>query len=695
MALKAYLSLFLTIVWICVPSVLHAQDVIGAFEEGMEALENDDPRKAVEIWSEYSERNSEPDYRIGFYFVKTVTANNMRDYYEMASNLYYRGLESETITDEAKKTLDRDLEFMRPLLGQREARRLANLIEEKNPQVYREIQQFWDSLKLSIDDNYNERLLEHWERCHYASEHFQTTSRHEFDDRGDIYIKYGEPQRKRDGQLLYNSGFADYVLSTRMRSKTAGSRIGDAVDASAIYNTMTKIREYHDYPLYEVWVYTELSDNIENVIYLFGNTTGSNVMSLVQSADDFIPSAAYNTTGRNRPVSFSAPQGGGLGSAELDPDERSNIAGADETVNFASDELISPALVMQLMYYRQLSSIDDYFLSQYDRMMDRYMSTASDLGSTIAREFQHINESRIIRRQARAPDHSTSQLDEIFKVSSHLYTYRFLDDEMNPYLRVYLDADPDEAIYYEELRRQSSLDNVLHDNFEIVNQLKLMSETGEGIDMVVDTFRVRSGDEIPTDLLAENMTTVDHLPELYELESKFELNDRHKNSNHSIYSHSTFKDHVKGIGISSTQIEPPLEIDGFAVSDVILGFSLPDETGTGGMEIANERQIPQNRNLIIYYEAYNVPETDEGLYSFTLNYEIKKDRSWFGRAIRFGRDSGKSITIENTDDSPTFSQLLEIVSEEFENGDYTLNLTFLRENEEEVLYEKEISFTIN
>jgi len=85
------------------------------FTLGLEALENENPEKAVRIWSAAAE-SEDPDYRIGLYFLKTVTAHDMRDHYEEASELYYRGLESDTVSDEAAELLTEDIEFMRPLM---------------------------------------------------------------------------------------------------------------------------------------------------------------------------------------------------------------------------------------------------------------------------------------------------------------------------------------------------------------------------------------------------------------------------------------------------------------------------------------------------------------------------------------------------------------------------------------------------
>jgi len=662
------------------------------FKDGLTELEKGNYEKAVEIWSESFHQDTEPDYKTGFYLIKTVTAHNLRDYYEVANDLYYRGLESGKVTEADKEYLLADLEFIRPLLGRREANRLERLIEDGNAEIFSELADFWDSMKVTVTGTYNERLLEHWERCYFVSENFKTSRRHAFDDRGQMYIRFGEPDRIREGMLIYNPGFAEYLLSTRF-SSSGGGGMGSAIDASAIENTMHMVRAYHEYPTYEVWVYTQLVDSHENVIYLFGNTTGSDVMRLFQTVDDFIPTAAFNISGRNRPVSvIMRDQNSGLSSVSLD-DERSSLADADVNVGTGSGEIVPPALVLQLMYYRQLSTVDDYFGMQYDNMMNRYMSTASRLSRSIAREFQHLNAAQIVRRQAQAPSERSSHINSIFSIDSDLYAYRFFDEEMEPELRVYLDTNPEEAIHYDELRRHNRIDDIKFENFEIINRLNVINGSDEKLGARIDTVQLFTGLSIVADPLELNVIQIPHTDEVTKLGSEFELHNRLEYENPSIDEQSTFKKHLRGMGTAETVVKPVLESDSFISSDVILGYSYIDEEGESALTISHNRKIPRNSNLNFYYEAYNLPQKDDGLYSFNLTYEIERKRSWLGRAIRFGRSSGPSITIENTEDKPRFSQMLEIISEELDKGDYKLNLTFMNA-EGEVLHQQAIEFII-
>jgi len=686
------ISLMVTILMAVAALNNSANDI---YKEGLSELENNNPEKAVQLWSELDDSHP-PDYRVGFYLIKTVTAHNMRDRYEQASKMYYRGLESRSVGEEEKTLLLEDLEFAAPLMERSKELRLREMVENSDAEVYNELADFWESMRITVTSDYNERLLEHWERCHYVTENFKTSRRNLYDDRGEIFLRFGEPNKKRQGTLQYNAGFAEYILSTRMSDGGGGGSIGNAVDAGSLLNTIYMVRSYHEYPTYETWVYSDLAEHRENVIYLFGNSSGSNFMSLMDSVDDFVPSAAFNTSGRNRPASIVLmnENNDGTGNSDASNDEEdSNVAFENERGVMGGSETVPPGLVLQLMYYRQMATIDEYFGSRYDDMMDRYMNKSMRLGNTISRQFHHINSARFIRRQGRAPQQRSEEINKLISVDSDLYTYRFFDEEMEPYLRVYLDVDPVEAIAYDELRRHNNIDNISYDKYEIINRLRMVNGSGDPVNAIYDTLQVYDETNAPADPLQANALQIDHTPDFTGLKSKFELHNRDEYNDQVISEQSTFRKHLKGIGSAEADVKTVMETGGLVSSDIILGYSVIDEKGESSLTIAHDKQIPQNRNLNFYYEAYNLPKNDEGLYSFTLTYEIERDRSFLGRVIRFGRSSGPSVTIENTDDSPHFSQILEIVSEELNEGDYKLKLTFMN-SDDEVLSTREEEFTI-
>jgi len=655
------------------------------FEKGLKELDSGNQEKAIEIWSGAMDKLANPGYRIGYYMIKTVTAHQLKDYYELASKMYYLGLEDENLTDDEVDLISLDVKFTEPLLERREKRKWTELVENRDAQILTHIKEFWDSVNMTISDTYNERLLEHWERSSYVSRLYDSSSRSYFDDRGAIYIRFGEPSKKKDGTLLFNSGFAEYVLSARMSD---GGTSGNPVDQASFINTNYMVRNYHEYPQYEVWAYQELVPDQDDVVYLFGNKSGSGVMSLMRSIDEFVPSAAFNTEGRNRPVSF-----GSLNDRLADQpigEEDTDVALESTQIVTQNKEMITPGLVLQLMYYRQFAAFDDFFSSRYSDMMDRYMSTTTYLGKSISKEFQLINTTRLLRRQGRAPQGRSSYENRLFRMESDLYAYRFLNNDLEPYLKVYLETNSDEAVSYEELKSHNSVDSIDQEKYELIKQIKTENESGDVITSQKDTVRLGES----KGPLQENMTEIPHNDETRTLRILVEFHNREQYSDSSISDNTAYKRHLKGMGLAETEVEENLEIRGFTASDVILGFSTIDSsTDQSSFTVAHSREIPHRTNLNFYYEAYNLPQNDEGLYSFTLTYEISKKRGWFGNLARFGKSNGPSITIENTNETSIFSQQLEIVSEELSKGDYVLTMTFESPDGSRLL-EKDIEFEI-
>lgn len=680
MALKGYISLFFTLVWICVASVLHAQDAVEPFKKGLEKADAGEYEEAAKIWMSSPDEMEKPDYRIGHEFIRLVAKNELRKHYEDASYLYLWGLGGDEISDAEAELLEKDLFYMEPLLGQRERRSLKNKIEERDPEALLFIYQFWEELNPTPADPYNERLMEHWERVAFALENFATTSRYAYDDRGHKYIKYGAPDLMRDGVLLHDPGFANYILATRMDDGVDGS--GDASSSTMFLNTLYQVRDYHNQASYEVWVYNDLADHANNVPYIFGNDSGGNVMELKHSVDDFIPSAAFSAGGRNQFYSH-AMSSEGRSSDDVEAEMSGGVT--------AEYEEIPPAVVLQIMYYRQLSTIDRYFSERYGRMLDRYESTATRLSASIAREFEQMNTSLLQRTQQRAPDNQSSHLNTLHPLDGDIYVYRFLDEDLAPYFRVYHDVDTDEAITVEELKRSNSLDEINPDNYRLINHLTIYDENALRSQFVSDSLTVSQSDIDPLDI---NMIQIPHPAEANMLKVNFELHDKNYSDKTEIAENSTFRQYIKGIGSAEIDVDDRIDSEGFTVSDIILGYAPQRESDYDvGLKISHNREIPQHTSLNFYYEVYNVPMNSEGLYEFSLTYSIKKDRSFLGRLIRFGGSDEASISIDNVHDNPLFTQQLEIISEGLEPGDYLLELNFYNHEREEE-YNREVPFTI-
>jgi len=652
----------------------------------------------VELWVECASELIEPDFSFGHDFIRLVTGNRISRYYEKASELYLFGLESDNVDEESEKRLIDELLFLEPFIGQRERRHLERLIERSDPEIYRYLASFWMERSLLPGDDYNERLLEHFERVGYAIKNYQTSSGNLFDDRGKTYIRFGEPHRTRTGIFMFNPGFVNYLITTRIDDGGApGSDSFEASVASAIYmNTYYRVRDYHNYPSFEIWVYDGLSEGRDNVIYIFGNRYGGADMNQMRSVDDFIPSAAFSMSDRNSPTTFAISNNTQSGAAESDlggqGDERSNVLQELRGGNASNIEIISPALILQMMYYRQLASLDFYFGNQYEEMLDRYMNTSTPLSRSLARQFQQTHSARPLVAQAQAPIDRSSLNTMVFDITPKAYPYLFYDENMDPYYKIFFEENVDAAISYEELRSHNSLDLMSYSGYELSRTLLLRNEDGEQQKLI------RTSSPVQQNPLSEAIEqNVIHLQiqdgatkmDVYsELHNKFE-------GNH-ISEESTFRASLKGFGrVSSIDLPATEEKTGLFISDVILGYKDSDSGNIDDFKMSHDGVVGLTEGIMFYYEAYNLPVNSEGQYSYELTYRILRERSGLGRLFGSRYKDETSMTIKNTTDVPRFSQLLEIVPEEFQRGSYQLELSIFVSDEPSPVHLSTHSFELN
>jgi len=162
----------------------------------------------------------------------------------------------------------------------------------------------------------------------------------------------------------------------------------------------------------------------------------------------------------------------------------------------------------------------------------------------------------------------------------------------------------------------------------------------------------------------------------------------------NIDQNSTLKTSLVGAGSSKVDIEPTEAKEDLFSSDIIVGYHRGGDESFTDFLVSHDRIIPRGKNLIIYYEAYNIPLDTDGYYRYNLTSKISKDRNFLGKLFQFRKDNENSITINNASESSRFTQLLEIQSAEFVEGEYILEIELSNPNSEEVLHRKEIKLTI-
>ena len=298
-----------------------AQSKFGNYyERGKDKLASGDWQTALEIWFEgkqHLEERGESDPRIALSFIELATDRQAEQYYEKASNLYYWGI-SQNSLENFKKDFEKEVERISPILKKTEYEDWKSDLKKGWPGLPAKIKTFWLEKDPDPTTVLNERLIEHWQRIAYARKNFKKNKNtiYDTDDRGLIYVKYGEPENKREVVLgdnsaeIYNVAW-EYNISAREKGEFR-----------------VAIENYLNYPDCEVWAYRSLNLQ-EPIIYVFGRDEGNGPFGLRTSIEEFIPERAFRGTNRWGVV---------------------------------------PGAVLQLLYYSELSSFDMSFSSRVNEL---------------------------------------------------------------------------------------------------------------------------------------------------------------------------------------------------------------------------------------------------------------------------------------------------------------------------------------
>ena len=270
------------------------------------------------------------DPRIAFRYLETVIARDDSARLGKAAELLLWSLEA-PLVEGAREAVDDEVDRLLLIATDAEAERLRALREGEEDALLRELRRFWIERDPTPTTPRNERLEEHWRRIVYAREHFLYAKLPPLgtDERGQVYVKFGEPERIRGGSL----GASELELQVRIPSDVEARQ---------------RLRRYDTNPQYEVWVYDDLNE--EGFTYfLFGNVDGTGPFRLVDGVHELIPTAA-----RSRTSARYTPGG------------------------------IPASYYLELFYYQDLSNVGGHFgtrFSELDQLWNNYTYARRSFGS--------------------------------------------------------------------------------------------------------------------------------------------------------------------------------------------------------------------------------------------------------------------------------------------------------------------------
>ncbi|MFC1563389.1 GWxTD domain-containing protein [candidate division KSB1 bacterium] len=297
--------------------VLYSQDYYNYYDEGVALLKGGDWIKAINKWMAgktmlMAEGKADP--RLGLAFIELITKRELEHFYAQASDMYMWGFSTEEY-DRFGDVILQEGNRILPLVRDADNEEWKEAIKKDVSKVPFLIKKFWLGKDPTPTTTANERLLEHWKRIAFARDNYirGDTTPYGTDDRGLIYVKYGEPQRTTSMLLGNNDAELAFWVTAADRRR----------DINSLFNT---------YPEVEIWIYGNL-DLYQPVLYIFGRATGM-PFHLYHGIEEFIPSKAYN----NR---FVMSFGG---------------------------RYIAPGTFIQLMLYDDLRLVDYKFESRYNEI---------------------------------------------------------------------------------------------------------------------------------------------------------------------------------------------------------------------------------------------------------------------------------------------------------------------------------------
>lgn len=670
-------------------------DIEDYYQQGINEQEKGNFEKALQVWSEAKDNLEEADFRISHSFIKLVAKENLEDYYTTASDIYFWGL-SGKLEDFEKEALLKELDYLDPLIERKKFRSIQDKIQNTDSKVLEELTNYWNSLDPTPLTDYNERLIEHWQRIIYAQNHFMKANGEELDDRADIYIKFGKPYYTKNGQLNYSPSFVTRILKEGIQTPSFASADQLAITSTQRMNLENRIRQYHEYPQYEVWIYRDLNEEVQNTVFMFGTRSGTSSFRRIQSVDDFIPSGAYRSYLQHN-HSFSGQSfGGTIGSGGSEDAERSrqSIQFSNQNASQGSQTTLTPAVVLQLMYYQQFAALDAYFGNAFDQMMDRFINVSNSMGTSfkgLAREFDTMHGTKLLAIQSKAPVEKTTLFESLIVMPADYHTYRFLNDKGEPYSKVFTEITLDEAGYYDMLRKTNSLQTQLADRYSLIGGYEIRDENGEALKSETRRMPVISFQTI------NNVYNIPYVEQSKEILLSHELHSSDSLGVEKVSSRSPFPASLKGINNTRLELGKPLEAEGLQLSDLIVGYSYQDSEQSEisrdsiDFNISHELVIPQGSDLSFYYELYNLqPKGTDEISEYSFEYSITKEKKGlFGR-----RDEALlSIEINNTVIGETDKNVIIIDTSNQESGEYLLNISISDLNSG-AIYRKSQSFSI-
>lgn len=622
-------------------------------DQGLMAERRGHYEEALDIWLKAKAELSGPSTAIGRNFIRVVTEQNFEDYYESASHMYFWGISAENI--EANwLALKQELDFLAPLLAEDQYKNWRQFYQERDPELYAAIRKFWKKLDPTPSTLYNERLIEHWNRIAYARKHYARNDNSVYgtDSRGPVYVAYGKPDHKYTGrlELTYGEALSIARIIDQISSTESLRRVANA--AMLLFENQE----------YEIWSYELPEEKMDyNLVKLFSVKAGGGSFDLLETVEDFIPNTAFTLSKRYE-------------------------------LNRLNPTRLNPAMILQWAYYEQLSALDPYFATlfnriqfQWDRIQHETLQSSQAykaLGRLVKEENRYETEKNI----RKAPVTVSRIEKNLPEIPIEIFQYRMLTPQNKPVVLSFFETQPRDIIINDFARNQQFLvpdqppnnDSTVimdaFDHYRLIHGLQLRNSDWE---------LLAQEKEIPAIILDSNK---DNTPSASVFKIPYASTGIHQiffAEIHNYHPETTprvstpFPRHLRGMGKMVIDQPEPLNVnpDVLEMSDIILGYQIKEKPAKESLlpfVVANNREIPSGENIVVHFEVYHLESGKNDLTNFQISYEILP-LNFLGWEKR-GRGE-ISLTLNYETGNPYLINDLEIKTRELETGKYVLKMS--------------------
>ncbi len=590
------------------------------YQQGLEQLYRGQVDEALLIWEQNYEESARVDARIGFEYIRIITEREFDDRFETATEMYYKALMNSTGVN-SRIAIRQEIERLKAIAGDGIYRQWTKWWETEKRELYSDIRGFWIQLDPTPSRVVNERLIEHWQRIAEARKRF-TKNRatiYGTDDRALIYIRYGEPDRTQSGILtLQDLNVKPWLerqiiqRNDRLREDREMSEIQSTPDTAQFYSAMHVetlefiIYNNHHYPEYEVWFYDDIAtQGNDPVPFIFGTNIRNDQFELRRGVDDFIPERAYNVD-----------------------------AFSERNMKAFTRAGITPAIMLQLLYYEQLSTIDSFFEDRLNQLRDRVLEQGREAFTGMDLNFKKETNELIHQRKLQAPQQLSSIESRIPSIPINVYQYRFLDENQNPYLVTFLESEPREAflidfsrnrpdgVFLNDIRQTESLTELVP-IYILEHSLQKYDSDWNIIEKETEEpeFSLQR-DEFKPGALSVFRSAHEHRGQR---SVSAELKNTDEDSR-SLALDTPYPKSTRGLGSLHFREPEPLlaHPDSLQLADIVLGFDLEENRDEQmfPFTVANNQAIPWRENLVLHFEVYNLEVQPNGFSRFELTYRI-------------------------------------------------------------------------